>query len=824
MTTKEPIVIDNVPYYACATTAQAAALGKKGTGTTQLCTADDVLKGTYGVTFVEDTKVSYAQNQAVAYVDLEKDTLPEDIEGEVNLELASVSCGVAMAEEQWEKQTVTKTEKATGSQQTGWSGWKGSGSWLVPIQTNIIDAGRTIQYDKISYTWGGEVYSVSGCLTTTKSVWYATEGSDRTWSSYQTLSRNITTSSRTKIKVEVTFTPQKDFWQTEGEMHGSVVINANITVPYTYQTQELVQLDNQYIPCKPIAGSSALEPYSQSVYTDVIRPKKLSKTSNVVDLILQGPTNKADYTYRSGTDLDNKQLGLIIPIQFNFNDVSTVDLAGFGVNSILSEKWDSPEAYDAYGGYNVSSWFERNSPVIGSGCGGGVWDQNYPLYWKCYKMPNYSDGRSRIYRIDRLFSNFSSVQNGLVIELKWNPKDHILPEGSVQSRTQLCQLKCELDISINNRGVYRTTVIVNIWLEPFNEIVSPDPPAIEEDRLYVLVKKPKTGNIFPTILPADQNKYYVTFGCNYSEVKWRYDKKGDDGLSEWYSTADIIQREAWDGTDNTTLGGFGIRYENGWGQDTYACDDKGLQSLFTDNNDLLEVILPNKVVGIGHLCFTGCQNLKKITFGSKLSKIQGDCFKNCTSLQQLDFTPCTATWFTIGLRCFQNCTSMSKLILPKNAAFHIGQQAFENNSNMELEIQDGSWNSGRGFNVIKYGGFKNCNKLCQTLDLGFCHTIGRYAFENCGSIKNIKVEWDSGPDLLNGPVICHGAFKGCTNVENFYSRNYPAVVHCCNIWYKQAINPQTAKLHVEASRKSQYANWAQFGDFATYGNLIGDLS
>lgn len=822
MTTKEPIIIDNVPYYACATTAQAATLGKKGSGTTQLCTADDVLKGTYGVTFVENTKVSYAQNQAVAYVDLEKDTLPENIEGEVNLELAGVSCGVAMAEEQWEKQTVTKTETATGSTTVTWNGRTGSSFEAWPY-TNTINANRTIQYANISLNWTSSPYEGvnSSHLTTTKVVEYRTLGSDDTWGKYQTLSANLTTTRPTQIRIKVTFTPGKEYVIPDGSsVH---MITVTIKVPYTYQTQELVQLDNQYIPCKPIAGSSALEPYSQSVYTDVIRPKKISKTANVVDLILQGPT-KADYTYRSGTDLDNKQLGLIIPIQFNFNDVSTVDLAGFGVNSILSEKWDSSAAYAAYGGFNVSSWFKQNSDIIGSGCGGGTWQTSDLLYWKCYKMPDYSDNYPRIYRIDRLFSNFSSVQNGLVIELKWNQKDHILPEGSVQSRTQLCQMACGLDVQVNNRGVYRTTVIINIWLEPFNAIVSPNPPAIEEDRLYVLVKK-HTNFAFPSGTESEKNKYYVTFGYDCGADVWQFEKQGDDGLSEWYSTNAIRQTVAWDGTDNTTLGGFGIHYDDNWGEDRYVSGDKGLQSLFTNNNDLLEVILPNKVIGIGHLCFTGCQNLKKITFGSKLSAIYGDCFKNCTSLQQLDFTPCTeSSLLTIGLRCFQNCTSMSKLILPKNKTVKIGQQTFENNSNMELEIQDGSWNSECGFNQIGYCGFKNCNKLCQTLDLGLCHTVGRYAFENCGSIKNIKVKWAPRPDLINGPVICHGAFKGCTNVEHFYSKNEPAVVHCCNIWYKQAINPQTAKLHVEASRYSQYANWAQFGDFATHGNLIGDLS
>ena len=114
----------------------------------------------------------------------------------------------------------------------------------------------------------------------------------------------------------------------------------------------------------------------------------------------------------------------------NFKTVA-IDLAGFGVNSILSEKWNSSAAYAAYGGYNVSSWFKQNSDIIGSGCGGGTWQTSDLLYWKCYKMPDYSDNYPRIYRIDKLFSNFSSVQNGLVIELKWNPKDPILPEDSV---------------------------------------------------------------------------------------------------------------------------------------------------------------------------------------------------------------------------------------------------------------------------------------------------------------------------------------------------------------------------------------------------------
>jgi hypothetical protein len=54
-------------------------------------------------------------------------------------------------------------------------------------------------------------------------------------------------------------------------------------------------------------------------------------------------------------------------------------------------------------------------------------------------------------------------------------------------------------------------------------------------------------------------------------------------------------------------------------------------------------------------------------------------------------------------------------------------------------------------------------------------------------------------------------------------------MHCCNIWYRKAINPQTAKLYVEdkdfglESYASIYARQAQWGDFNSNGNLHEDV-
>lgn len=816
--------IGNERYYGCATRSEAATLGGKGQGDNSLCTAKNVLDGTYGVTFVDHTKLSYEDHQAVAYVDLQKDT--STVEQEVNLELANVTCGVVMAQEVWVKETVIEQYSAYGSNTVLWGGQTGS-SFMVPITSSIIPQGATIKYSTIKHTWKDPFYPDldSSYFSISKVYFYRTRGSDNSWGGDQPFNNDLTTTAETVIKIELTFTPLDDYVIPDGT--STHLIDINITVPYTQQVNKLVYKKNDYIPCKPSSTTSLLSPI-RSVYTDTIQPASVSCKANIVDLVLQGPT-KTDYTYRSGSDLDNKQLGLIIPLQLSFNNVDTdeVELYAFGVDSILSENWNDPEAYKTYGGFNVGSWFERNS-FIGLGCGGGIWDYNYPLYWKFYKMPDYTDGKDRTYRIDDMFGNFSAVQNGFVLELKWNQNDHILPEGSVQNKTQLCSMLCELDITSKTTGKkYRTTVRFNIWLNPFNAVQSPPPQKVEPDRLYVRLKN-TNNNVFPPAADGDCNPYIVTFGIEYYDTIWKYDSKCEDG-SKWYYTDELIEAESLLGQKFFQLGGKGINLNTEWGK--YEFEGKyGIDSIFTGCDDILEIIFPSRLNVIGRRCFANCKNLEKITFKGGLYRIEADAFIGCNSLTTVDLSPITGSLY-IGSHTFKGNANMQELIFSPDAVISVYDSAFEDNTNMKMTIVGGQgFNKECGFELVNDYAFNYCYNLGETLHLGYCNHIGLYAFENCSTVKTIHVEWQNYglTELYGRSTVKTGAFKGCTNVQTIYSKGLPARMHCCNIWYRKAINPQTAKLYVEDkdfgldSYADIYSRQAQWGDFETCGNLYVD--
>lgn len=815
--------IGNERYYGCATRSEAAKLGGKGSGDNSLCTAKNVIDGDYGVTFVDNTVLSYEDRQAVAYVDLQKDT--STVEQEVNLELASVTCGVAMAEEVWQNEVVSEQHFADGYQSASWSGYQHS-SINAEIISDTIPQGATIDYSAITYTWKDPFYTDlnSSYFTITKVCSYSTQSSDNTWGGYITFTNDFTTTAKTRIRIKLTFTPLKAYVIPDGTSNHTIEIN--IKVPYTSQVNKPVYKGNNYIPCKPsVSTASLLQPKQQENQTNVIQPASVSRNANIVNLVLQGPT-EADYTYRSGTDLDNKQLGLIIPIQFSFNNVSTdaVELYAFGVDYILSEEWVDDEAYQTYGGYNVSSWFERGSSVIGAGCGGGIWDQNYPLYWKFYKMPDYADGNTdRIYQINSMFGNFSAVQNGFVLELKWNQKDHILPEGSVQTQKQLCSMRCELDITSKETGKkYRTTVRFNILLDRFKAVTSPPPAEVKPDRLYIRLKKTSSNDVFPNESLEQNDRYKVTFG-EWTEGMWTYDSQCEDG-SQWYYTDKLLELVSWDGVQYYQLGGHGISLYTDWGKYEFT-GAYGINSIFTGNDDILEVIFPDRLNIIGRRCFANCKNLEKVTFKGKIDQIEADAFVGCNSLTIVDLSQITG-YLRIGSHAFKGNANMQELIFSPGASLSVRESAFEDNTSMKMTIVGGQgFNEECGLNDVRDYAFNYCYNLGETLHLGYCNYIGLYAFENCSTVKTIYVEWEPGTTIANvGPTVATGAFKGCTNVQAIYSKGFPAIMHCCNIWYRKAINPQTAKLHVEASRRNQYANWAQFGDFNTYGNLIGDLS
>lgn len=814
--------IDNKRYYGCATRSEAAKLGGKGQGDNSLCTAKNVLDGDYGVTFVDNTVLSYEVNQAVAYVDLKKDT--STVEQEVNLELASVTCGTGIAQETRQKEEVLKTTSESFSWGHGFGRLNSNTSFTTTKTFSFDTQNQSYTIKSLSGTGSCAEHPNISSYITSRIYEYAVYDSNGGLSGYQQLTVGTKLNGKYSLRFKITVTNISSSDWVDGTGAGYFNAGWTVTIRVSYTATETVSKGNNYFPCFYVkqptnANCTLLSPKSSSVYKDsLFKVSDLTLNTNIIDLTLDGPVN-AGYDYSTGTNSVSKQLGIIVPLGIKFKNYSNVELASFQILSALGGDGTNKVNYS---GYNVQCAF--GSYVMSTGCMNGG-SEEPPFKWVVYNKPDYSDGKQRDYKITELFTDTSNVN--FVLELKWNTRS--IPSGSVQNKTLLCSTLCEVDVSNDNEyNKKRTSIQFNIWLNPFNRQEIPAPPPIEQDYLYVRMKS-NNNTVFPFTSDINQNKYRNTFNQSPDTSIWEPLYSGED-RSYWYGTkyknitTDIF------GIPYGQLGGEGVSLNTSLGNYEFS-GNYGIDSIFTDNDDLLEVILPSWVTVIGYRCFANCKNLEKVTFTSSIGRIKSDAFVECPSLQTVDLSLVKGD-LTIESRAFKRNINMQELIFSPDVVISVYASAFEDNTNMKMTITGGQgFNEKCGFELVNDYAFNYCYNLGETLHLGYCNHIGLYAFENCSTIKNIHVEWknDGLTELYGRSTVQTGAFKGCTNVQTIYSKGLPARMHCCNIWYRKAINPQTAKLYVEDKSfglepyERIYSRQAQWGDFNSYGNLHVDV-
>lgn len=813
--------IGNERYYGCATRSEAAELGGKGQGDNSLCTAKNVIDGTYGVTFVEHTKLSYEELQAVAYVDLQKDTAT--VEQEVNLELASVTCGTGIAQETRQKEEVLKTTSESFSWDHGFGRLNSNTSFTTTKTFSFDTQNQSYTIKSLSGTGSCAEHPNISSYITSRIYEYAVYDSNGGLSGYQQLTVGTKLNGKYSLRFKITVTNTSSSDWVDGTGAGYFNAGWTVTIGVSYTAIETVSKGNNYFPCFYVkqptnANCTLLSPKSSSVYKDsLFKASDLTLNTNIINLILDGPVN-AGYDYSTGTNSDSRQLGIIVPLGIKFKNYSNVELASFQILSALGGDGTNKVNYS---GYNVQCAF--GSYVMSTGCMNGGFEEP-PFKWVVYNKPDYSDGKQRDYKITELFANTSDVN--FVLELKWNTRS--IPSGSVQNKTLLCSTLCEVDVSNSNESnKKRTSVQFNIWLNPFNRQEVPPPPQIDKDYLYVRMKS-NDNTVLPFQGDANKNKYLNTFNRAPDTSIWEPLYSGED-RSYWYRTD--WQNVATDlfGGIHGQLGGEKVSLDTLFGKYEFY-GDYGVDSIFTNNDDLLEVILPSWVNIIGPRCFAYCKNLEKVTFTSNIRLINYDAFVGCSSLQTADLSLVKGA-LTIESHAFKGNANMQELIFSPDAVLYVYGSAFEDNTSMKMTIAGGQgFNEKCGFELINDYAFNYCYNLGETLHLGYCNHIGLYAFENCSTIKNIYVEWknDGLTELYGRSTVKTGAFKGCTNVQTIYSKGLPARMHCCNIWYRKAINPRTAKLYVEdkgfglETYADIYARQAQWGDFETYGNLHED--
>ena len=143
--------------------------------------------------------------------------------------------------------------------------------------------------------------------------------------------------------------------------------------------------------------------------------------------------------------------------------------------------------------------------------------------------------------------------------------------------------------------------------------------------------------------------------------------------------------------------------------------------------DISEIVIPASVKIIQGSAFYGCKNLKKVVFESdKLDELHG-CFQNCTSLQSIKLPR------YVGLSSydmFSGCTNLTSVTLPENLK-ELYDGTFENCIKLTTINIPAS--------VTKVGSHVFSGSGVVSLDLSHVTEIGVFTFDDCKSLKNLKL-------------------------------------------------------------------------------------
>lgn len=208
-------------------------------------------------------------------------------------------------------------------------------------------------------------------------------------------------------------------------------------------------------------------------------------------------------------------------------------------------------------------------------------------------------------------------------------------------------------------------------------------------------------------------------------------------------------------------------------------------------SNILFIVIPNTVKGIGKEAFHGCGSLISVYIPESVTSIGEEAFSGCDSLTSI-YIPESVT--SIGKEAFYGCESLTSIHIPK-AVTSIGYDAFRNCNNLTKITVDPMNKS--------YDSRGNCNALIKTdkneLLCGCCSTeipntitiINGSAFWCCRNLSNIII-----PNSVKS--IGGYAFYGCKSLtsihipESVISIGNNSFLNCDNLT-KISVDPMNKK-------------------------------
>ena len=197
------------------------------------------------------------------------------------------------------------------------------------------------------------------------------------------------------------------------------------------------------------------------------------------------------------------------------------------------------------------------------------------------------------------------------------------------------------------------------------------------------------------------------------------------------------------------------------------------KSMFSNNKEITEIVIPASVTEIEDCAFYGCTKLKKIIFlGHEIKRIGNSAFQNCESLLTIVIPEGVEE---LGEEVFAECSSLSSAFFP-NSVKRIGESTFYSCCKLSEVLLPNN------LEIIGEDMFNGCSIL-KTIQIPQTVTeIGNKAFMDCKSLDNIVI-----PDSVT--KLGFAVFHGCENLkeiklsENITSLSNSLFAVCSSLSY-----------------------------------------
>ena len=156
---------------------------------------------------------------------------------------------------------------------------------------------------------------------------------------------------------------------------------------------------------------------------------------------------------------------------------------------------------------------------------------------------------------------------------------------------------------------------------------------------------------------------------------------------------------------------------------------------------------------IGNPMFSGCTNLRAVSFGNSVKSISSRAFSGCSKLTQINIP---ASVESVHGTAFQCCTNITKATVPGwQCNIPFGKVT-------DVTISD-------GMTYISDYAFSGLTNLTSVTIPASVHTIGKDAFRNCSSLKSVTFKGDfKNGDILLFFVPANNPFFGVHESCVFY--------------------------------------------------------